>query len=98
MGLLNKIKAFLDGLIKFASSYFSKRIVTEKNKYKITLVEQVAQARVEWQNAVLFFNEISEQELMDYAILNLQAREEYYLYLTKLAQKKGIKNFTVDIS
>lgn len=98
MDCLNKTKAFLYGLIKFISSWFSNIIVKESNKYKATLVEQVGQARLEWQNALIFFNEISEQELMDYAIYNLRAREEYYLYLTRLAQKKGIKNSTVDIS
>ncbi len=97
MNYLNKIKTFLRGLIKFISGWFSNLIIKENNKYQATLAEQVAQARLEWQNALLIFNEISEPELIDYAIYNLKAREEYYLYLTKLAQKKGIKNFTVVI-
>ena len=97
MDYLDKIKAFLNCLIKFLSVWLSNLIIKENNKYQATLAEQVAQARLEWQNALLIFNEISEPELIDYAIYNLKAREEYYLYLTKLAQKKGIKNFTVDI-
>lgn len=98
MDFPDRIKAFINALIKIISGLFSNIIIKDDNKYKATLVEQIAKARIEWQNALIIYNEISERELIDYAIYNLKAAEEYYLYLNKLAKKQGVQNFNIDIN
>ena len=56
------------------------------------LVESVQAAQQEWRNALTFFENVSEPELVDYAIFNLETARRKYMYLLKLARKEGLKN------
>ena len=49
-----------------------------------TLVEQ---AKQEWQDAKKRFNEVSDPDLVDYAIYALEAAERRYIYLLKKARE-----------
>ena len=50
----------------------------------------VEQARREWQNAKDKFDQISDPDLIDHAIYNLEAAERRYIYLLKKAKEEGI--------
>lgn len=56
------------------------RILTELNK-----------ALEEWEDAELYFQNVTEPELIDYAIYNMEASRTKYLYLLKNAREKGIR-------
>ena len=56
---------------------------------EINLVDQVEQARLEWQLARRFFEAATDPDLIDYAIYNLQAAERRYAYLLKLARQES---------
>ncbi|MGE5395910.1 MAG: DUF2508 family protein [Chitinophagales bacterium] len=46
-----------------------------------TDLEILAQAQKEWHQATLFFEEVIDPELIDYAVYNLKAAEKKYSYL-----------------
>ena len=48
-----------------------------------SLVELVGQAKEQWQQAMTYFENVSDPELVDYAINNLEAAEKRYNYLLK---------------
>lgn len=54
------------------------------------LVEQIELARKEWDLAKCQLDQMSEPELVDYAIYRLQAAERRYMYLLKKADENGI--------
>lgn len=60
---------------------------------KEELVEQIDKAREEWDLARCQLDQMSEPELIDYAVYRLQAAEKRYMYLLKKAEKKGISRF-----
>lgn len=47
----------------------------------------VTQAKQEWQDAKKRFNEVSDPDLVDYAIYALEAAERRYIYLLKKARE-----------
>lgn len=49
----------------------------------------VEQAKQEWQDAKRRFNEVSDPDLVDYAIYALEAAERRYVYLLKKARNKN---------
>ncbi|NLA26088.1 MAG: DUF2508 family protein [Firmicutes bacterium] len=49
----------------------------------------VEQARREWQSARKRFNEISDPDLVDHAVYNIEAAERRYIYLLKKAKEEG---------
>ena len=55
----------------------------------INLIDEVEQARLEWQLARRFFESVTDPDLIDYAIYNLQASERRYAYLLKLARQES---------
>ena len=60
----------------------------EKNR---ELVEQIDKARKEWDLAQSQLDQMSEPDLIDYAVYRLQAAEKRYMYLLKKADEKGIR-------
>lgn len=48
---------------------------------------ELERARQEWQTALQVFNEISDPELIDYAVFNLKAAEKKYGYYLKNARR-----------
>lgn len=53
----------------------------------------VEQAKQEWKNAANYFNNVSEPELVDHAILLREAAERRYMYLLKQAKREEKQAF-----
>lgn len=55
----------------------------------------VEQARREWRDAKLRFEQISDPDLIDHAIYAIEAAEQRYIYLIKKArEEKELKQYT----
>ena len=59
----------------------------EKNK----LIREIKRAQLDVSTAESFFEFVSDPELVDVAIYELEAKKSRYRYLIKLAKEKGIK-------
>lgn len=55
------------------------------------ILRAVNQAHAEWINAQNYFNSVSEPELVDYAIYNMEAARKKYMYMLKQAKLRGIE-------
>jgi len=55
------------------------------------ILRAINQAHAEWVNAQNYFNSVSEPELVDYAIYNLEAARKKYMYMLKQARLRGIE-------
>jgi len=56
------------------------------------LLDAIRTARQEWHVAQSYFENVSDQELVDYSIYELEAAKRKYMYLLKLAKKEGLVN------
>ncbi|NMD42185.1 MAG: DUF2508 family protein [Firmicutes bacterium] len=54
----------------------------------------VETARLEWRSARNRFNQISDPDLIDHAIYDLEAAERRYIYLLKKAREEGANIYT----
>ncbi len=54
------------------------------------LLEEVTAARQEWDAAQSYFENVSDPELVDYAIFKQEAAKRKYIYLLNLARKEGL--------
>lgn len=70
-------------------SKISKIINKEKDKQK--LINEINRAKLEVETAEHFFQIVSDPELVDVAIYELEAKKSRYRYLIKVAKDKGIK-------
>lgn len=64
----------------------SRRLLKNKSEEIKTVIytdhdELVAQARQEWQEAQTLFNQVKEDDLIDYAIYKMKAAERRYIFL-----------------
>jgi hypothetical protein len=59
----------------------------DKNKYNDDYAA-LADAYQEWTAARTYFEQVTDPDLIDYAILSLQAAEKRYVYLWKKVRKK----------
>lgn len=55
------------------------------------LQDAVEQARVDWLQARAFFDNVTEPDLVDYAIYYIEAAERKYMYLLKQARAQGLR-------
>ncbi|MGI6575879.1 MAG: YaaL family protein [bacterium] len=55
------------------------------------LLKAVDQAQREWDNAKTFFESVTDADLVDYAIFQMQAAQRRYIYLLRQAQKEGLR-------
>lgn len=55
-----------------------------------TFADQVRQAKQEWKRARLYFENVSDPDLVDHAIAVMHAAEKKYMYLVRLARDQGI--------
>jgi len=55
------------------------------------MLECVQKAMTEWCEAEKFFENVSEPELVDYAIFRIEACKKRYMYLLRKAKDMGIK-------
>lgn len=59
------------------------------------LLGAVHAARQEWYAAQSYFENVSDPELVDYAIYKIEAAKRKYMYLLKEARKEGLANHCV---
>ena len=64
---------------------------TEKELEKDSIIKEIKKARTDVVTAENFFQFVSDPELVDVAIYNLEAKKSRYRYLIKIAKEKGIK-------
>ncbi len=82
-GLNKNFSQFLNKL----KNNFAANEVNEDEKF----LEQLSQAHEEWHNAELYFQSVTEPDLIDYAIYKMEASRTKYIYLLKQAREMGIK-------
>lgn len=61
-----------------------------ENKNK-DFFEALAKARQEWYDAQNYFENVTEEELIDHAIYKMEAARSKYMYMIKHAKQCGIK-------
>jgi len=76
-------------LLAFLGAY---KMNEEQPEYHLELADAVRAAKDEWYAAQSYFENVSEPELVDYAIYKLEAAKQKYLYLLKLAKKEGLRD------
>ena len=54
------------------------------------LAQALEQARREWRYAKLYFNSVTDPDLIDHAVFYMGATEKKYVYLLKQAKETGI--------
>ena len=55
------------------------------------IIKEIKQAQNDIKNAENFFQNVTDIELIDVAIYELEAKKSKYQYLIKIAKEKGIK-------
>ena len=63
----------------------------EKELAKENIIKEIKKAQTDVAVAEKFFQFVSDPELVDVAIYNLEAKKSRYRYLIKIAKEKGIK-------
>lgn len=69
----------------------SKRSKIDKDKEKNKLIKEIKRAQIDVKTAEHFFQFVSDPELVDVAIYDLEAKKSRYRYLIRVAKEKGIK-------
>jgi len=57
---------------------------------KTDLPTMVEQARRDWIYALEFYNQVADQDMVDYAAYLIKASETKYLYLLRKARREGV--------
>ncbi|WP_425446846.1 YaaL family protein [Dethiothermospora halolimnae] len=71
-------------------SFFSRNNINEQKDDDKDLLYMLNRAHEDWQDAEDYFNNVTESDLIDYAVFKLEATKKRYSYLLKEARKKGI--------
>lgn len=88
--LINSLSFILSDVYERVSS-----INTEEKDENKEFVNLVNNAQHEWRTAEQFFENVSDPDLIDYAIYKVEAAKSRYRYLLKKAKEEGIKgNFS----
>lgn len=69
----------------------NKNKILNRDKEKQKLIKEINRAQLDVKTAQLFFEYVSDPELVDVAIYELEAKKSRYRYLIKVAKEKGIK-------
>lgn len=80
----------LTQLFKTVGQLVSKTPLDEKDEnQEDPLYQALLEAKEEWENARNLFEEVTENDLIDFAIHRLEAAERRYMYLLKLIKEKS---------
>ncbi|QXM07146.1 YaaL family protein [Crassaminicella indica] len=63
-------------------------VQTEEDK----MIHTIKEAHEEWRNAEKYFQDVTDPDLIDYAIYRVEAAKTRYTYLLKVAREMGIKS------
>ena len=81
----DKYKIFNNSLQTMAKNLTSKK---DENR---DFMQNLKKAQWDWQKSQIFFQNVSDPDLVDYAIYKMEASRLKYIYLLKQAREKGIK-------
>ena len=56
------------------------------------MIDNIRIAHEEWKNAEAYFENVTNDDLIDYAIYRAQAAKTRYVYLMKLAKEMGVRD------
>lgn len=62
-----------------------------KDKDKEKIIKEIRRAQMDVSTAENFFQVVTDPELIDVAIYELEAKKSKYQYLLKVAKEKGVK-------
>lgn len=91
-----KAKTFKEGIkgkyknLNSSLHFITKNLVSKKDENK-EFIQNLKKAHWDWQKSQIFFQNVSDPDLVDYAIYKMEASRLKYIYLLKQARKKGIK-------
>lgn len=74
----------------------SKKIRLNREKDKQKILMEIRRAQIDLETAECFFQFVSDPELVDVAIYELEAKKSKYRYLLRIAKEKGIKKSLKD--
>lgn len=80
-----EIKQLFDNLMP---GYKTKR---KTDDYHKEICNAISIAHQEWIDAQCFFDNVNDNDLIDYAIHKIDAAKSKYMYLMKLAKDSGIR-------
>lgn len=69
----------------------SKRSKLNKDKDKEKIIKEIKRAQLDVETAEHFFQAVTDPELIDVAIYELEAKKSKYQYLIRIAKEKGVK-------
>ncbi len=75
--------------------YQENNLVGGRELFKRELLKGIEKARQDWYYAADYFNCVTDPDLIDYAIYNLDASEQKYNYLLKKAREFGLTNKSI---
>jgi len=78
--------------------FLTSEILNEDIEKTPSLVELVNKAKEDWFDAKRFFDEVTDPDLVDYAIYRIESAEKKYIYLLKLASTEKVINRKYQLS
>ena len=90
------MKNFLPSL--FGANKTSEQQIDEKHDFekqtdeKQELLNSVNAAKEEWLSAQIYFENVSDPDLVDLSIYKLEAARRKYMYLLKVARNEGVED------
>ncbi|MCC5909546.1 MAG: YaaL family protein [Clostridiaceae bacterium] len=83
----------VEGITNALNSVYSRinQTPTSEKSEEDEFVEIITKAREEWKNAEDVFHNVSDPDLIDYAIYNVEATKARYMYLLKRAKEMGLR-------
>ena len=61
------------------------------------LLQQIADAKKQWQNLQRVYNEVSDPRVVEHVILQLQATESRYGYLLQLGKEARLRQEAIEL-
>lgn len=80
------VRGVASAFVSMIGSQSQNKIVDEKQEY----IDIIEKAREEMRIAERYFETVSDPDLVDHAIFQLEAARKKYIYLLKCAQSQGI--------
>lgn len=77
-----------NNVLSWLSALFFEEV--EEENVMDDLVEELKKAKNEWIAAEKYFESVSDPDLVEYAIYNMEAAKRKYIYLLKKAREEGI--------
>ncbi len=86
-----KWQDLVQGLFEKVDTVFTDDSKTKEIDEEVLLKRAVERARKELLATRSFFDSVSDPDMIDHAIYNMQAAEKKYAYLLKFAREKGYR-------